>query len=275
MGGDEKNSATPAWTYSLTVDPGTHDLLAIGADTHMSIARDVAITAAGPGPNVTVDSGPAVPPTALTLNNLDGGGQTFAFSGFGTQNGEFFIVDQAQGTTSVTIAPASLLLATDFQFFEFVSQSQTGGQLAFLQAQGSAAVPSAYDLIPALAAVTFTPSASNLTAMWTTLPAAYDTVGVQLGNQDGSQAQNITASKSYVDKTATTTLAFDTSAPGYKSVWAVDPSTALGDLGVNRTDAATGGATRPRRSHRPGSRSGTRDVARLHHVSGASRRIFP
>jgi len=213
---DTKTSATASWPFTLNVSTGKHDLIAMDAD-HMAVRRNLSVTAATAVPDVDVDTeGAAITPATLTVNNL--GSDTV-----GTQLYWFLANDSATitgTTTTVQPPPASLVGSNDFEFFLLQASGHDTSRSANIQWDGTTTT---FDLMPTISGITYNPQSEAAT--WGTLPA-YTDLSVSLigASMTTYTEQQLRATKSWLDATHATSLAFDASAPGYDAAWKIDPA---------------------------------------------------
>lgn len=215
---DTAMSTTANWDFALAVPPGTHDFVAVGGN-QMLIRRDQVITVAGAVASVdVVANGTAMTAVPLTINNLNGDGDTLYTS---------FDLDLANDGATISgssptleTPPTSLLLPTDYQYLDIDAVSQTGDRSAFTQFTGT---ETTFTLMAPLTGVTFAQTTGVEVATWGTLPS-YTNVNLFVYSYSGESIseQNVVASKSWLDLKAATTLGFDSSAPGYNPAWNID-----------------------------------------------------
>jgi hypothetical protein len=127
-----------------------------------------------------------------------------------------------QGSAATALSmPLSELGADDFQALTVSAFDDSGFRDTQAIVSDTTSPPASFALLPAFSTATF----DGGTASWTTLPVATFTslIGF-VSSGDGTQAQNFTASPSWLAAREATSLTFDASAPGY--LWVIDPTSA-------------------------------------------------
>lgn len=221
VGGVSQKSNTAAWSYSLAVPMGTHDLVAFDA-LHMQITRDLDVSAAVAEPNIDLAAnGTVFTKATLALTGLGAGDTTQTQSVLYTAN-DYVALSQTTNNTAV-LAPDSLLGQNDFTELDTDVTNMAAG--TFRGASSYDNTTTAFTLPAVLTGVTFGTTAP-VTAHWATLPA---TTNVYLAAESLTAttftAQRVTVTQSWISETNATSVTFVSDAPGYDPAWNVDPAT--------------------------------------------------
>jgi hypothetical protein len=233
---DSAMGSTSPWSFSLNVDAGTHELVAVGA-TQMLIRRNLALAAATALPDVDLTAGTAYTPVTATVTGAIATDSIQIRSGLYT--GDDFATLSDTTDSTIVYAPAALLVQNDQGQVdvEVENMAKTTSRSAFV----FDATPTTFTLPPVLTGVTFGTS-TPIAATWGTLPA-YDNVGIVAfgGTAVSFAEQNLSATKAWLTKAGVTTLAFASDATGYNPAWNVPVAGAFTELSV--TKASQTGST--------------------------------
>jgi hypothetical protein len=203
VGGAEATGTTTNWPFTLDVETGVHDLVAV-ANTKILIRRDVnvaaAMSVAGVDPTVAMT---AVPYTIG--NDADENVTTQMY--LLTEN-DFTLMPERMGATAY-VAPDTLLMANDRQYAVVMANgSQTWRGVFARYTSGSSTT---YTLMPRLSGVQFTATGAS----WSTALPEGD-VSMYLAG-DSAQVQ-MQASKGWLG--SRTEIALDTTTiPGFNPAW--------------------------------------------------------
>jgi hypothetical protein len=219
--GVTKTSNTAAWTFSLDVPMGTHDLIAFDA-LHMQITRDLAINAAVALPTIDLAAnGTVYTDATLTFAGLVTGDTVQTQSVLYTQN-DYIQLSQTTNNTAV-LAPAALLDQNDFTDL-YASVTNTAAR-TFRSVSAYNSTATSFTLPPVLTGITFG-TTIPATAQWATLPAL-STVLLEADafTNTSFTMQRVTATQAWLTKAGATSLAFESDATNYDPAWNVDPAT--------------------------------------------------
>ena len=215
LGGTSDTSGAPGWRFALDVAPGTHDLLAIGADGRAVVRRDLRVDGATPLPPVDVASGAPMIDAPIAGATADHGESVFADSWLSTKHGTFVLSQDA--TAQAVLAPPSQVAAGDTQGFELDLDGNDTSRGAVWSAPGPAAPPPSVALLPRIAGAAFTFPDGAIAATWPPLGAPVDRIELRV---DGSWlSQHVIATASWLARHPDGALALDASAPGYAQRW--------------------------------------------------------
>jgi len=209
---DQATSAMPAWSFDLSVTPGTHDLIAASPD-RIAIQRDLPIT--GPLTLPALDltqTGLPLTSVPVTITNPQGDELSSELD-LDLDHDSAFL----PGTgTAVVAPPRSLLAPTDRQLLWVSATSATTSRYADTTFDGN---PTMFTLMPALDGVTFT-ATDPVSAAWGPLPAYTE---VLLEVYDNRGTQRVRATKRWLEATGATKLAFDVDPvpAGFDRRWAI------------------------------------------------------
>jgi len=238
VGGVTKNSNTAAWSFSLDVPMGTHDLVAFDA-AHMQITRDIAVNAAVAVPTIDLAAN-GTPATRATLmfTGLGTGDTVQTQSVLYTQN-DYVLLSQTTNSTA-ELAPDGLLQQTDFTELDANVTNMTAGTYRSVRSYTNATT--SFTLPPVLTGVTFG-TTTPVTAQWGTLPTA-STVLLQAyaATTTNFTIQSVTATQAWLTKAGATSLAFASDAANYNPAWNVDPAGAYLALEID-TNSQTGASS--------------------------------
>ena len=220
--GDTASSTTAPWTFNLQVYPGHHDLSAIG-NHRMLLQRGLSISAALALPTVdVVNDGLAMGSATLALGGKVAGEVVSSEFDLYTTN-EYITVSRTTDDT-VELPPAALLDAQDFTYLSIDSRDAANTVYRAVYAYDYDGSTTAFTLPSALTGITFATTNDTLNASWAQLPASTSIdLFVFAGGATFFQ-QHVTATKSWLDATGATSIAFDTSAPDYAAAWKPDLS---------------------------------------------------
>jgi hypothetical protein len=211
-----------AGPFTLSVGRGVHDLVATSGNRiadggKIVIRRDQAIEAATMVPLIDIDaegsdfvgvpitvSGASAAPLSTTVYLVD------------TRNGDVAFVSERTGTAA-GVVPADLLGASSQQWLSLFA----GAQSADIRYAGS---PPSVELLPPLTGITFS-RGDGVSATWGTLPSSSFSY-VQLSLSGSAAAaplvQYTFSTRGWIAKHGTTSLAFDSSVPGFDPAWRLD-----------------------------------------------------
>ncbi len=240
-------SDTPAWSFSISAEPGLHDLIATDpVDAPMqriAIERGQLLGPATTVPTIDLDaSGVALAPIEVTIVNPEETTTSVEVDLYTATDAA--VVHQGGGildppkmrTTPALVVPPSALLPTDLQVLTIHSPAPINADRA-----ASTVITEASDLALELIpppAVEFVSGTDTDAVTWAAAPASVYT-GLTLLLQDSSHEnqQAITASKGWLELHDAAHLEFDTSAPGF-AVWQLDRTQSYQRL-FTVTDAST------------------------------------
>lgn len=204
---DVATSTTPNWRFALELEPGAHDLVAVGAE-HVLIRRGIEISAATTIPAIdTVADGAEVLTLPIVVNGLVGDDatrtRTFLFAG-----SSFEVLSDAPGTTA-QLAPPALVGVDDLQFVLVEASAPPRRRMAVIQDAGG--TPLEITLLPPLDDVQL----GAHSATWSTIPQG----DVELYLASASTAVHTTATSGWLG--TRTAIAIDTDIPGFDPAWTV------------------------------------------------------
>jgi hypothetical protein len=224
--GDSWREIFDAGTWTLDIPAGTYDLVAttgtesLSTAPHAVINRDVTINGATTLPAIDIDAtGVALQERALSVTNVTSGV---------VDTGTFLVVDEGRAyapisratTETAHVLPASALQAGEVQWI-YINATTQGADVRFTGSETSIA------LLPPLDEVTFT-AATQVAASWPSIPiASYTSVTLNVNGRatnGDSLAQSLTASRGWLERNGDTSIAIDTSAPGYDPAWNFNPT---------------------------------------------------
>lgn len=210
-------STTGPWDFSLAVDPGIHDLIAVNP-TSILLRRDQSITTSGTVPTVDlVQDGASLELRPFTVNSQPAEIVTSAL--YLTTANEFAALDGTD--TNLRAPPSALLLPGDVEevWIEATADSFVRGD--FVQYAGA---QSSFSLMPQLTGVAY--SFGNgwvLSAGWSALPPyAVVELGVFGYSANRSATQTVDVTKSWIDATHVSNVALDARPPDYDPHWLAD-----------------------------------------------------
>jgi hypothetical protein len=211
---DSATSSTANWTFSLNVDPGTHDLIAVDASA-IAITRDQAVTAAEALPTVDVSvGGTALASVPITISGSQVGDMVGTEVDLFTAN-DYDANILSTTNATLTVVPAALLTSNDAEYISAFDESPT----AYRVTETNDPTLTTFPLLPVLTGITF--GAGTVEASWTTLPVTGSTQLIAFGtaSMTTSQIADLTVTSSWLAAQSSTSLAFDTSAPGWMPAW--------------------------------------------------------
>jgi hypothetical protein len=220
LGDAVKTSSTPSWSFSLSVLPGTHDLLARTTD-RLALRRAVAITGATTvtPPIDVIQEGVAFADVTFTVTNATPAETLDAsvhldrpIAPIGVYNGPI---------APAKVAPDSLLVATDAQTVSI--QATDGGAFRALRRPFRVGGNTVYTLPAPVTGAQWEIARGNLAASWSSLPE-FDSFTIDAsGASDATKRQNhyLDLSPRFVAATGIPRASIDTDIPGYKPEWKV------------------------------------------------------
>lgn len=210
---DLASSTTANWDFTLNVPANAHDLVATDAG-RIVIRRDVSITAATTMPTIdVVAEGSALVATPLTINGRTSGDRVSSAFELGMTH-DYAVLQSTSAT--VQVPPASLLMASDFEYLIVEVSSATSVRTV---ATPFSASNTTFTLLHELTGVTFDTTGGAVSAAWTTLP---DNIGTQLYTLAQGAQQGMVVTTAWLANHGSTHMGFDTSAPGYDDAWKID-----------------------------------------------------
>jgi hypothetical protein len=225
--GDQGQGASPGpWSYRLNVTPGLHDLIAIsdrqvGTSGSILIRRRQSISAATTEPLIDVSSGGMqLETTPLSIAGTVSGDSFQTFLWLTTGSGDIATISDRVDAV-VDAIPGALIETSDRQWLE-VDATRHGASVQFTGSETS------FVLLPPLTGITIDPTPMP-TASWSTIPVdGYTEARLSISADTpaclGCAIQWVFASRGWLDTYGATSLAFDTTAPGYQSSWIIDSS---------------------------------------------------
>jgi hypothetical protein len=203
-----KTSTTPNWSFDLSVDPGTLDLVASG-NNRVVVRRDLDIQKATTLAKLDVVTDPtavALGDLKLTVKGIAAGEAISTRTRLTTKNLTFANIARITSTTG-KIAPDSLLQAGERQNITFSATSAEGFRSVFFR--HTATSPTSFELLAPVTGVTF----AELGASWPALPAG--DVEVDIGA--GANFLHVFATAGAIGTAKQLTLATDI--PGFLPEW--------------------------------------------------------
>jgi hypothetical protein len=209
------NGSTSPWMFSITTEPGTHDLLAYD-DTSVLIRRDLSIPAATTLAMVDLAQGGApLGHIPVTVTNAAADDTIATDVELQMAHDTAYIDGTA---TAFHVPPDSLVRASDVTRALVFAYSSRAFRSVYAPVPTSHA---SYTLMPVLDA-TFTTITGTIAATWTSLPPK-DELRLDVGTSTSSQM--VTATAGYLAAHPTSQLVFDASPPGWNAAWQLDLST--------------------------------------------------
>jgi hypothetical protein len=209
-----ESSDTAPWNFSLDVEPGPHELIAVTAD-RILVRRDQQITTAMSVPTVdVVQDGVALDVIPLTVNGTLVDDVVDPHLDFFTTNDLAFIY----GTpTDILAPPASIVMGTDFQFLFISADSPTTRRSVSAIFTGT---QTTFTLPDVLNGATYTEADGVLTGAWGFVPdIRYGTMYVD----DGVSIQIVRASAAWLSAKGVNGVGFDAvTASDYDPAWVID-----------------------------------------------------
>ena len=208
-------SATAGWDFVLDVEPGTHDLIAVGG-TQALIRRNLSITGDTSLPTIDVEAeGAAMVGVPYFLDGVDPDDTVTPEVTWFTGNGYAWI----SGTAFELIGPPSSLVDANDGLDVFIWAETATTQ----RSVGTAYEPGqpSYDftLLPVISGLTWALDGDVMEASWSTLPDHSDLNVILLA---GSSAQRVSASRSWIELHGASSLGFDALPPDFDPAWRID-----------------------------------------------------
>ncbi len=220
---DTEVSATTNWDFSLSVPPGTYDLLAATAD-RFALRRGIVVsvnTAVTPAIDLAQE-GAAFAQVALTVSNA-APDEVVAASVHLDQPGGRSPLSLYRGPIATAkVAPDAALSATDAQSASI--QATAGPALRARRRPFRVGGNTAYTLPDPVAGVQWDVASRDLSVSWTSVPA-FDSFSVYasgLSNGENGQSHRLELSPRFVEATGITDATIDTQIAGYKPEWRID-----------------------------------------------------
>ncbi len=225
LGTETVSSTTSPWTVNVSVPTGTYDAAGFDtAHTKMLIRRGIVVSgplAVTPAFDLTTE-GAALGGSTPAVPGLIPDAQTQLLTLLFTQNA-FVNLGAGSGSGELVTAPLSLVSPNDFEESEYLAFNAADEQFAIMQGQGSGAnalvVPATLAMLSPITGITFSAETGTRRAHWTTTPALGD---ITLDVQSQTQELIAIATQNWVAATGATSLAFDTTARGFKNLWFID-----------------------------------------------------
>jgi hypothetical protein len=212
----EQSTASPTanWTFNLSVDPGTHDLIAVDAST-IAITRDQAVTAAETLPAIDLSvGGTALASVPIAISGSQVGDTVGTEIDLATAN-DYDTSVLTTATATLELVPDALLTANDREYISAYDES--GSYYRVVETLDPTLTT--FPLLPQLTGITFAVTAGTVQATWTTLPVVGSTQLVAFGTGTTSQIADMTVTPSWLAAMSSTSLAIDVSAPGWMPAW--------------------------------------------------------
>ncbi len=224
LGLSESTSTGASWTFDLTNDPGTYDLIAV-ADGRIAIQRGLVATSntALAAPVDVVTHGVALAAMPFTATNA-APGETIDGSSAIYSAGKTLLGIYDGPPAGMMLLPASVLVPGDEQSVDLFA---TDGGLRSRQIERSysAGDPTSLALPAPIGDVQFAASPQHLVATMQALPDA-DIVALSASSFLSSPQQSLDVerdmSRSYIAQTHATSISVDTDVPGFLAAWRVD-----------------------------------------------------
>jgi hypothetical protein len=215
---DTATSATGPWSFGLQVPTGTHDLVAL-AGQRILLQRGISITGPTTLPAVDVAAG-GMTMTSVPLTITGTTDPVETTLELVTAHDDAAVSDTTNNT--VALPPASLLQSTDFTYLTIDAPDQAHSTDRGISVFGFDGGTTAYALPDTLSGIAYATSNGGLDATWGPLPT-YTALDVMVfAGSAASAQQHVMATANWVQATGATSLAFDTSAPGYIAGWKPD-----------------------------------------------------
>jgi len=230
---DFASSTTAPWSFDLHVMPGTHDLVANDA-TRVLVRRALSIQGATTLADVDLAAGENLVPVTVEVSNTDPDDALVTSVELITSSDAAMLSD-GPGSDAMVL-PDDLMKPSDFELVEAQATADSFDRFGSAIYAGSA--PS-FALPPRLTDATFD-SATITSASWTSLPA-FDQVEFEVDGFGATMGiERVTATPAWVQATAASQLAIDTSGiTGYSPSWNVDPTGPYSrSLAVQQADAS-------------------------------------
>lgn len=238
------SGTTSPWAFTVHASSGTYDAAAFDpGETKMLLRRGITVADAPLVVTPTFDlvtEGAAINRTTPTVANLASGVTIQTDTLLLTQT-SFFDLGAGSGSGEILTAPESLLAAGDFEEAEYIAFTATTEQVAILlgpsSGTGAVVVPSVLTMLPPITGITFSAEPGARRASWTAPPSGGD-LRFDIFNQ--TQELTAVATQNWITATAATSLAFDTSAKGFKNIWFIDTTKSFfAELSESSFDPAT------------------------------------
>jgi hypothetical protein len=208
---DQVSSAVAPWSFNLQVEPGTHDLIAIGSSS-VVIRRDQVVSdaAALPPIDLAVEGAPLVVRRFSVNARAD---ESLASQLDLSTSHEHAIL--AGTGASIAVPPSTLLHPEDSMRAWVDAKADTTYRATSIAFTGT---QSSFSLLPILDQVAYSYGSRTISANWAALPTA-TLVSLEVY---GRSTQALWASQRWIEATGSTHLSFDTLPPDYDPRWHVD-----------------------------------------------------
>jgi len=207
----QASSATGPWSFNLQVEPGAHDLIAIGT-TNMVIRRDQVVSDAAALP--AIDLAQEGTPVSIRRFSVNSRADEIIDSqlDLSTANEHAIIA----GTGASLIVPPSSLVRPEDSMRAWVDAAADSSYRATSSA--FTGTQSSFSFLPILDQVAYSYGSRRISANWVTLPLS-TSVSLEIY---GRTTQAIWASQRWIAANGTQHLSFDSIPPDYDPHWLVE-----------------------------------------------------